>query len=642
MTRTTRQSVGRSKADEEMPPPPPPSTATTTTAATKPPAEDNQDAAAALHKRIRSPLLEKVFDRAVKASLSGVTPEAWNKCFPTPTAKRPEQMREVRKKFCEIYELNVRKNFEDIIATRKLLAALDNLDILIAEAQSRRSAFESTHPAPPPAPAPSSSPSTKQESSQISTKQESSQISTEQESSQPGPPPASQPSQKEGEAEPSKNPDAPLPLHEFTPQDLYTSHLHPLLTLQSARLTNLLTAQQSSIDTLITRRESQQSEIRSLIATLEQRLAVVSDAAGGVKEILEMDDEMEVYALKSTSRAEDKSAWQNMRQRSSPRLTVACEPCKRKKRKCNGASPFCSTCSRTPSACHYVRPNPRGLPPGYLIALEQRLADTEAALRQSIAMILELIHSNSNSEARLQSTPLDIYNVTDDDLMARKQSALKYLESRSSLRERALGDADGRQVTPDGYPEKRERQAEWEKWPLQSMADVFSWWSREDRDGTTNDREEEALVVDGDEVQDVDDPPSASFGEVELDDTPGQPILGSSLRKQNRHQGPSVERRNNPSNRQPKGQSIRRYGTSKTPRRNHPVPHNMVSGLSANNLQEPASPGVYVTTTIDRVSDEGMRYQDQALVNCTINEQPSRKGLSDNVRRLLDLNPGWF
>ncbi|KAF3901543.1 hypothetical protein ABW21_db0200861 [Orbilia brochopaga] len=305
MTRTTRQSVGRGKPDDQMPPPPPPSGATTTTAATKPPAEDNHDAAAAaLHKRIRSPLLEKVFDRAVKASLSGVTPEAWNKCFPIPSAKRPEQMREVRRKFCEIYELNVRKNFEDIIATRKLLAALDNLDILVAEAQSRRSAFEAAHPPPPPAPEPSSAPSTKQESSQVSTKQESSQVSTKQESSQvatklessqmgPPPPPASQPSQKEGEEEPSRNPDLPLPLHEFTPEDLYTSHLHPLLTLQSARLTGLLTAQQSSIDALIARRESQQADLRSLVATLEKRLAVVGDAAGGVKEILEMDDEME-------------------------------------------------------------------------------------------------------------------------------------------------------------------------------------------------------------------------------------------------------------------------------------------------------------------------------------------------------------
>ncbi|KAJ6260966.1 hypothetical protein Dda_3629 [Drechslerella dactyloides] len=304
MTRTTRQSVGRGKPEEQMPPPPPPPSAgTTTTAATKPPAEESSDAAAAaLQKRIRSPLLEKVFDRAVKASLSGVTLEAWNKCFPTPTAKRPEQMREVRKKFCDIYELNVRKNFEDIIATRKLLAALDNLDILIAEAQSRRSTYESTHPphahAPEPAPTaqPSSSPSTKQESSQISTKQESSQLSAKLESSQPAPPPPAptpQPSQKEGNQEPQRDPDAPLPLHEFTPEDLYTSHLHPLLTLQSVRLTSLLTAQQSSIDDLIARRETQQSDLRALIATLEQRLAVVGEAAGGVKEILEMDDEME-------------------------------------------------------------------------------------------------------------------------------------------------------------------------------------------------------------------------------------------------------------------------------------------------------------------------------------------------------------
>lgn len=86
----------------------------------------------------------------------------------------------------------------------------------------------------------------------------------------------------------------PLPIHNFTPEDLYMSHLYPILQLQSARLESLKQAQQSSIDTLIKRREEQQAEIKQLIATLEKRLSVVDEAAQGVKEILDMgaDEEM--------------------------------------------------------------------------------------------------------------------------------------------------------------------------------------------------------------------------------------------------------------------------------------------------------------------------------------------------------------
>lgn len=107
MTRTTRQSVDKAKSAaaattttttaEEMPPPPLP------VAKQEDPIEGE-----GIAKRIRSPLFEKIFEKALKSSLSGITPDNWNKCFPTPIARRPEQMKEVRKKFCEIYELNVR------------------------------------------------------------------------------------------------------------------------------------------------------------------------------------------------------------------------------------------------------------------------------------------------------------------------------------------------------------------------------------------------------------------------------------------------------------------------------------------------------------------------------------------------------
>ncbi|KAF3083957.1 hypothetical protein TWF102_000529 [Orbilia oligospora] len=160
-----------------------------------------------------------------------------------------------------------------------------------------------------------------------------------------------------------------------------------------------------------------------------------------------------------------------MQQRSAPRLTTACEPCKRKKRKCDGASPFCSMCTRTPSACHYLRPNPRGLPSGYLIALEQRLADTEAALSLSISLILELAPVHSITIR--QPSPNYLETMNDQVLDLKKQKALDYLEL-SSLNHKGI--KGGR--TPDTSAEKREQQDEWQRWPISSMAEVFSWWSK--------------------------------------------------------------------------------------------------------------------------------------------------------------------
>ncbi|KAK6536935.1 hypothetical protein TWF281_001142 [Arthrobotrys megalospora] len=281
MTRTTRRSVDkdRTKAEEMPPPPAKPSTSTI---------PEESEAPITVHKRIRSPLLDKVFEKSLKSSLSGITPEAWNKCFPTPTARRPEQMKEVRKKFCEIYELNVRKNFQDIISSRKLLASLDNLDILISEAQTRKARFLEENPQPPlpmdPPPLPTPADKEKE-----SGKPQSEEKSSEAAPSEEG----AKKKEEKAEKEPSVLPPPP-PLYEFKPEDLYMSHLYPILQLQSARLESLKQAQQSSIDNLIKRREEQQAEIKQLIATLEKRLSLVDEAAEGAREILEMDGDDEM------------------------------------------------------------------------------------------------------------------------------------------------------------------------------------------------------------------------------------------------------------------------------------------------------------------------------------------------------------
>ncbi|KAK6361230.1 hypothetical protein TWF730_004972 [Orbilia blumenaviensis] len=284
MTRTTRRSVDKDRPKaEEMPPPPPPAAKPST--ATLP---EQSEAPITVHKRIRAPLLDKVFERSLKASLSGITPEAWNKCFPTPTARRPEQMKEVRKKFCEIYELNVRKNFQDIVSSRKLLASLDNLDILISEAHSRKDQYLKENPQaplpmdPPPKPTP------------VDKEKEAEKQKPEEKPIEASLAEEKDTKKSDVEAKERSGPPLPIPIHELKAEDLYMSHLYPILQLQSSRLESLKQAQQASIDILIKRRKEQQAEIKELIATLEKRLRVVDEAAEGVKEILEMDGDEEM------------------------------------------------------------------------------------------------------------------------------------------------------------------------------------------------------------------------------------------------------------------------------------------------------------------------------------------------------------
>ncbi|KAF3901630.1 hypothetical protein ABW21_db0206176 [Orbilia brochopaga] len=261
-------------------------------------------------------------------------------------------------------------------------------------------------------------------------------------------------------------------------------------------------------------------------------------------------------------------------------------------------------------------------------------------------MVLSLIHADSNTNS--PSMPPDINNLRDDVLIAREQTALKYLESEPSLKGDALENMAGRHATPETYPEKRERQAEWERSPLHSMSDVFAWWTRQrhDRAIITEEEEDGTQIADDGDAQDADDPPSTSLEEIELDDTyiPNQSVLDtdSTSQRYNRHPRSLDGKLKNGDfyNRQSKGKAskaVRRYETPKTPRRKHPASRNAASNsnCSDNSLQEYISSNGHIST-----ADEsgGARYHQRKSVG----ELALRDGVSDNVRRLLDLNPGWF
>ncbi|KAH0347123.1 hypothetical protein KCU81_g3602, partial [Aureobasidium melanogenum] len=66
---------------------------------------------------------------------------------------------------------------------------------------------------------------------------------------------------------------------------------------------------------------------------------------------------------------------------------IACEICRTKKRKCDRKIPTCSQCIHAGQTCTYPGTSKRGLPSGYIASIEDRLAQTEAALLQALSTI---------------------------------------------------------------------------------------------------------------------------------------------------------------------------------------------------------------------------------------------------------------
>ncbi|KAL3487171.1 hypothetical protein BJX62DRAFT_10576 [Aspergillus germanicus] len=66
--------------------------------------------------------------------------------------------------------------------------------------------------------------------------------------------------------------------------------------------------------------------------------------------------------------------------------SIACEPCRQKKCKCDRILPVCSQCA-DPARCVYPESGKRGLPQGYITHLENRLAATERALYSTYAYL---------------------------------------------------------------------------------------------------------------------------------------------------------------------------------------------------------------------------------------------------------------
>ncbi|KAI1125088.1 hypothetical protein F5Y10DRAFT_14192 [Nemania abortiva] len=69
--------------------------------------------------------------------------------------------------------------------------------------------------------------------------------------------------------------------------------------------------------------------------------------------------------------------------------SLACISCRAKKQRCDRTLPSCMQCANAPQPCEYPDQGKRGLPAGFLGALESRLQETERALFYALGELHE-------------------------------------------------------------------------------------------------------------------------------------------------------------------------------------------------------------------------------------------------------------
>ncbi|KAH8749469.1 hypothetical protein BGZ57DRAFT_915007 [Hyaloscypha finlandica] len=130
----------------------------------------------------------------------------------------------------------------------------------------------------------------------------------------------------------------------------------------------------------------------------------------------------------------------------------SCESCKRKKCKCDRKLPICGQCASSPQLCKYTENNKRGIPGGYLGALETRLNETEIALYNALCELRKL---------KIESAFTDHPDLS-EPLQSRQTDGNKY-----------------------------SRMNEWVRYPLKRSEELETWWNSVDKDKLLEDTREE-------------------------------------------------------------------------------------------------------------------------------------------------------
>ncbi|KAF1992007.1 Nnf1-domain-containing protein [Aulographum hederae CBS 113979] len=182
----------------------------------------------------RATALSNAFNGALAATLKRISYDNFASCFPTPAKYRPETMDAFWRDFTGRLEGVCKSQFESLIEDRSVVAGLNELDRLVAEAGKRRDTA------------------------------------------------------KESGAE------LPVPPHTLPPSELHHAHLHPFLNAQQEHLQGELSATQASNAKIIDNVSRQRSEMEALVRGLEEVVKDLEASAAmlGAEEVSALVDDI--------------------------------------------------------------------------------------------------------------------------------------------------------------------------------------------------------------------------------------------------------------------------------------------------------------------------------------------------------------
>ncbi len=86
----------------------------------------------------RAALFTSLFSNALAHTLRTCSYANFSDCFPTPAAHAPHILRAVWTQITEGIDVRARREFDDIMAERDVVAGLNELERLVAEARARK------------------------------------------------------------------------------------------------------------------------------------------------------------------------------------------------------------------------------------------------------------------------------------------------------------------------------------------------------------------------------------------------------------------------------------------------------------------------------------------------------------------------
>ena len=98
----------------------------------------------------RSQALQKIFDGAVKATVKSTSYENFAACFPTPAAVVPDTLQGLHRDFVDKLNEMCNSEFRSLLEEKDVVRKLNELDLLVEDAERSQKKAPSNVPAPVP------------------------------------------------------------------------------------------------------------------------------------------------------------------------------------------------------------------------------------------------------------------------------------------------------------------------------------------------------------------------------------------------------------------------------------------------------------------------------------------------------------